>query len=100
MKIDKIRLSEPGLWKIACAVAWFFAVTALSLSAQTFTSLVNFENTNGNGPNSPLIQGFDGDFYGATSGGGARGDGAIFRMIPPGKLTALYSFCSVQPACR
>jgi len=31
-------------------------------------------------PNSALVQGTDGNFYGTTSAGGAHGDGAIFRL--------------------
>ena len=37
-------------------------------------------------PNSALVQGADGNFYGTTSSGGAHGNGAIFRlslMLPP-----------------
>lgn len=47
----------------------------------------------GEGP-SDLIEGSDGNFYGTTSGGGANGDGSVFRLTPSGTLTTLYSFCS------
>ncbi len=47
----------------------------------------------GDGP-SDLIEGSDGNFYGTTSGGGANGDGSVFRLTPSGTLTTLYSFCS------
>jgi len=47
----------------------------------------------GDGPGG-LIEGSDGNFYGTTSGGGANGDGSVFRLTPSGTLTTLYSFCS------
>jgi len=45
-----------------------------------------------------LAQSPDGDFYGATYGGGAGGSGAIFKISPGGKLDTLYSFCT-QAGC-
>lgn len=61
--------------------------------AQTFTTLVNFNASNGNWPSlSSLVQGADGNFYGTTFGGGAHGGGTVFRMTPAGTLTTLYSF--------
>lgn len=60
--------------------------------AVTFTTLVNFDGTNGtNGAD--LIQGPDGNLYG-TSGGGANGSGLLFKMTPAGRLTPVYNFCS------
>ena len=40
---------------------------------------------------SALIQGTDGNFYGTTQGGGATGNGAVFKITPAGE-TILYSF--------
>jgi uncharacterized repeat protein (TIGR03803 family) len=45
----------------------------------------------GSGPGG-LVQATDGNFYGATSGGGANGYGTIFKMTPAGTLTPLHSF--------
>jgi uncharacterized repeat protein (TIGR03803 family) len=45
-----------------------------------------------------LVQGLDGNFYGATENGGANNQGTFFRISPSGNLTTLYSFCS-QPNC-
>jgi len=36
-----------------------------------------------------LTQGVDGNFYGATTGGGAAGTGTIFKLTPQGTLTTL-----------
>jgi uncharacterized repeat protein (TIGR03803 family) len=70
-----------------------YAVTALVSSAQTFTTLVNFDGTNGWSPsNAPLIQATNGDLYGTTSLGGTNNYGVIFRMTPAGVLTTLDSF--------
>jgi uncharacterized repeat protein (TIGR03803 family) len=46
----------------------------------------------GSGPCCNLIQASDGNFYGTTSGGGATGNGAVFRMITGGAYSVLYSF--------
>lgn len=64
-----------------------------------FTTLVNFNGTNGAQPfNGALIQGLDGYLYGTTSSGGANSSGTIFKVTPAGNLTTIYSFCS-QTGC-
>jgi uncharacterized repeat protein (TIGR03803 family) len=40
-----------------------------------------------------LIQGSDGDLYGAATLG-ANGSGTLFKVTPSGEFTTLYSFCS------
>jgi uncharacterized repeat protein (TIGR03803 family) len=51
----------------------------------------------GETPTASLVQGTDGNFYGTTSGGGANGNyGTVFKITTAGKLTTLYSFCSVS----
>jgi uncharacterized repeat protein (TIGR03803 family) len=45
-----------------------------------------------------LTQASDGNFYGETYGGGAKGDGTIFKITSSGQLTSLYSFCA-QTSC-
>jgi uncharacterized repeat protein (TIGR03803 family) len=60
-------------------------------SAQTFTALASF--TDGTTSVSALIQGRDGNFYGA-SGNGGTGYGTAFKVTPAGTLTTVYSFCS------
>ena len=82
---------------------------ALWASAQTFKSLVSFSGTNGSQPATPLVQGFDGNLYGVTYGGGnvepqcstslsSAGCGTVFRVTPAGVLTTLYAFCA-QSGC-
>jgi len=68
-------------------------------SAGVLTTLYNFCSLAACGdgalPNSPLIQGTDGNFYGTTSQGGPYGGGTVFKMTPAGALLTLYSFCRV-----
>jgi uncharacterized repeat protein (TIGR03803 family) len=48
--------------------------------------------TDGSSSNASLIQGADGNFYGTTGGGGANGNGTVFKITPAGVETVLYSF--------
>lgn len=49
-------------------------------------------------PDSGVIQGTDGNFYGTTSRGGTDGTvnlgGVVYQMTPTGAVTVLHSFCS------
>jgi uncharacterized repeat protein (TIGR03803 family) len=82
-------------WKTACAALLLSAATAIALPAQTFTTLVDFDGTDGQNPfYVPLVQGTDGNLYGTTPYGGANRAGTVFKMTPSGTLTTLYSFCA------
>lgn len=70
----------------------FCTVLAIPSSAQTFKTLANFGSA-GAGPG-PVVQGFNGNFYGTTPEGGEHGYGAVFEVTPQGSLRGLYSFCS------
>ena len=86
-------------WKTACALALLCAMTAIASPAQTFTTLVNFNGTDGENPfYTSLVQGTDGNLYGTTPYGGANDAGTVFKMTPSGTLTTLYSFCA-QSGC-
>jgi uncharacterized repeat protein (TIGR03803 family) len=56
------------------------------------TPLVTFTSTNGSFCTGGLVQGNDGNFYGATRGGGAGGGGTIFKMTSTGSITTLFAF--------
>ncbi|MGA3266912.1 MAG: choice-of-anchor tandem repeat GloVer-containing protein [Verrucomicrobiota bacterium] len=73
-----------------------------SAQTATFTTLVNFNGTNGALPYGALLQARDGNFYGTTYGtampGGTNSDGTVFRMTPGGNLTTLASFAGTNGA--
>jgi len=88
----------------ACGIFLFWAATVVTLPAQTtaissstpiFTTLHSFDATDGATPEAGLVQGADGNLYGTTAagGGGAVGDGTVFRIALSGAVTTLYSFC-------
>ena len=83
-----------GRSKIVCLAVYFCVATAIASSAQTLTTLVNFDQTHGATPQSPVIQASDGNFYGTTwaGGGGSKPYGTVFRATPAGGLTTLHSF--------
>jgi len=87
-------MSKLSWGKTAWAVALLGVATAIASPAQTFTTLVNFNYTNGANPSMSLVQGTDGNLYGTTEGGGAKGEGTVFKVTPTGTLTTLYSFCA------
>ena len=83
-------------WKDACSVFVLCAATVRA-PAQTFTTLLNFELSDGAGPwYMSLAQGLDGNFYGTTAYGGSRTGcessrcGTVFRITPGGILTSLH----------
>jgi uncharacterized repeat protein (TIGR03803 family) len=62
--------------------------------AGTLTTLYSFSNfgSDGQTPYAGLVQGSDGNFYGATSSGGTGDRGTVFKITPGGTLTTLHSF--------
>ncbi|HLX95403.1 MAG TPA: choice-of-anchor tandem repeat GloVer-containing protein [Verrucomicrobiae bacterium] len=59
----------------------------------TFTNLYKFTGGNDGGfAYANLVQGSDGNFYGAAFSGGAHSGGSLFRITPDGTFTNLYSF--------
>lgn len=68
------------------------------------TTLVEFAG-NGIGakgalPYAALLEASDGNFYGTTSKGGAKGFGTIFRLTPGGILTTLVEFSGTAGSTR
>ncbi len=63
-------------------------------NALSITTLYSFgiSSTDTKSPNSSLIKGSDGNFYGVSYKGGANGMGTIFKTTPTGSETVLYSF--------
>jgi uncharacterized repeat protein (TIGR03803 family) len=92
---------KPSLSRAAClvsvfCVAVFCVAVAISSPAQTFTTLMTFNNTDGANPEGILVEGLDGNFYGTTSGGGSNkcpdGCGTVFKFNAEGKFITLHFF--------
>lgn len=63
-----------------------------------FTAIPSGARTNADGayPYAGLVLGSDGNFYGTTQRGGAKGNGTVFRMTPSGVLTTLHNFARLD----
>jgi uncharacterized repeat protein (TIGR03803 family) len=86
-------MSKLRSWKTIFFLCVFSAASAIASPAQTVTTLINFDGTDGANPaTGSLVQGIDGNFYGTTSRGGASGFGTVFKITPGGTLTTLHSF--------
>lgn len=70
-----------------------FATTLVS-QAQTFTTLMQFNGTNGGWNSSALVQGGNGNLWGSTGSFGRYGFGTLFEIAPKGQLTDVHDFCS------
>jgi uncharacterized repeat protein (TIGR03803 family) len=99
-----MKLRTCGLFTFAparlCIIVLFCFAAAIAAPAQSgfFTTLANFDGTDGSEPLGGVVQANDGNFYGTTFADGADYGGTVFKVTPAGTLTALYSFCS-QPNC-
>jgi uncharacterized repeat protein (TIGR03803 family) len=71
-----------------------FKITAHGKLTTLYTFCVRTNCTDGANPQSTLVQGTDGNFYGTAVLGGTKGEGTIFKVTPAGKLATLYNFCS------
>jgi uncharacterized repeat protein (TIGR03803 family) len=81
------------------ALALLVLSLAVCAQAQTFTTLESFTGSNGSVPFfGSMVQATNGNYFGSTHYGGTKGYGVIFQMTSAGKLTDLYSFCSLA-AC-
>jgi uncharacterized repeat protein (TIGR03803 family) len=89
------------LLKIGCLMLAICATCASSPAqagrntpTTTFTTLLNFDYSNGGNPAyESLVEGLDGNFYGTTSyESDDLGNGTVFKITPSGTLTTLYTF--------
>jgi len=77
-----------------CIIVLFCFAAAIASPAQGifFTTLANFDYTNGSFPSGTLVQASDGNFYGTANDSGANGVGTVFKVTAAGTLTTLHSF--------
>jgi uncharacterized repeat protein (TIGR03803 family) len=79
--------SDPGYGTI---FRWITSSGSLSV-LYSFT-----DGSDGASPYAPPVQGTDGNFYGTTSGGGANGDGTVYRCVVTASgictFTSLHQF--------
>lgn len=100
-------MAKYSLLKSACGTfAGLLALSAAPVGAQaptlsilhTFTSQDSLGgNSDGAGPCHPIVQGYDGNYYGVTNGGGivgfqTGGNGVIYKLTPGGVMTTLHYF--------
>jgi len=60
-------------------------------SGGAYTQLHAFNGNDGAAPSGALVE-FGGAFYGVTGGGGATGNGTVFRLAADGSLSTLHAF--------
>ena len=90
------RRSQLRKWPGKCFLIVMLLATRVISTAQTFTTLVNFDGSNGIATNSlvasSLVQATNGSLYGTTNSGGMYNFGTIFKITPAGTLTTIYNF--------
>lgn len=76
-----------------------FKITPAGTYSVLHTFCAESSCADGSGPNGPLVQASDGDFYGTTQVGGTHlNTGVVFKLTPAGQYSTLYDFCS-QTSC-
>ena len=87
---------RPPAWLSTVLVGIVIMMAVSAASAQTFTSLVELNGSDGSNPYyMSLVQARDGNLYGTTQSGGSAFAGSVFRLTTAGTLTTLYNFCSL-----
>jgi len=82
-------VGNPRCWRTIFTSFVILAASTIAAPAQTYTTLVSFNGTDGANPEyAPLVQGRDGNFYGTTRGASAY-TGTAFRVTAQGKMTPL-----------
>src|SRR5579862_3344428 len=92
MEARNLVRRNAGLFLVACLLV---ARTGHTQVAPPLTVLHSFNGSDGARPNTGLIRGRDGAFYGVTEEGGAAGTGTVFKITPSGALTTLYTFSAL-----
>jgi uncharacterized repeat protein (TIGR03803 family) len=96
---SRIRWGSPGIALMLASIVVFGVALTPSARAQTFTDLYNFTGSpDGTAPTTGPVRDAAGNLFGTTYGGGASGDGTVYKVDAAGKETVLYNFCS-QKGC-
>jgi len=78
-------------------LALIAAATLAATHAQTITVLKNCSSADGQNPTAPPILASNGKIYGGADGGGANGDGVIFRVnANGGSYGSIFDFTSAS----
>jgi uncharacterized repeat protein (TIGR03803 family) len=81
-----------------CLIALLVLAAAITSPAQKLTFFYVFNGSNGAHPTGPLVQGFDGNFYGETYQSSSD-VGTAFKLTPERVLTTLHYFCVGSTGC-
>ncbi len=85
---------------IGCMVFALCLATGIGARAQTYTTLLEFNQKDGENPEAGLVQATNGYFYGTTFYGGTNpgddGDlaGVLFAISPDGSYAVVHNFCT------
>jgi uncharacterized repeat protein (TIGR03803 family) len=91
MNLNSLKSSRM-LAALAVAVVFTLVGAGVPAQAQTFTTLYNFNYTDGLNPRGALVQANNGLLYGTTGGDLVNSDGTIFEITPGGTLTTITYF--------
>jgi uncharacterized repeat protein (TIGR03803 family) len=82
-----------GVGRTGCGTVYAITLAGKLTTVHKFCTTSSC--TDGYGPFAALTVGSDGNFYGTTVYGGVNAGGTAFQITPQGKLTTIYSFCSL-----
>jgi len=86
-----------GFFGVGCGTVFQLTPQGQFTTIYSLCALANCAD--GYSPYTGLTAGADGNLYGIASGGGANGDGTIFKLTPGGRLTTLHSFNGTDGFC-
>src|SRR5689334_16830118 len=101
MTTGSFQLRQSSLFAHTLMLCFALCLASVAPSqALPAESVLHTFNAYGDGayPQARLIQGKDGNYYGATIGGGTNNYGTVFQITPSGQLTTLHSFTGTDGA--
>jgi uncharacterized repeat protein (TIGR03803 family) len=73
-----------------------YQITTTGTTKPVYSFKDSFTTYDGTNPESPLVQGTNGHFYGMAEAGGTNDSGTIFQVAATGGFTPLYSFTELK----